>query len=412
MRALYLCLSYFFHIFANFFLKIRISKKKEDPIRYKEKLGFYKIENNHPVIWFHASSLGEVKSIVPLIFHYSKKGNVRILITTVTLSSSEYCAKIFKNNSRVIHQFAPLDTPIIVKKFLEHWKPIISIFVESELWPNLIFQSKKISKLILLNARLSKKSFSRWKLIKKFSQNMLEQFDSITAQSKEVKSLIEFFNIKNVNFYGNLKFISMDDLSNDHAFNFEKKIAHTWIAMSTHRGEEEFVIKTIKNIKEKKIISQCILIPRHIARINEITNLVATNNLTYQLKSQEPSPLENKDLYIVDSYGEAKKIFSKVSLVFLGGSIIPHGGQNPLEPAHEGCSIFHGPNVHNFTEIYDFLDSNGISKLVTSADSLASNLISGFEKPTNNTEFKETMDQYSQKILLDHINYLNSFIKE
>jgi 3-deoxy-D-manno-octulosonic-acid transferase len=412
MHALYICLSYFFHIFAKFFLKIRVAKKKEDPIRYLEKLGFYKIENNNPVIWFHASSLGEVKSIVPLIFHYSKEENVRILITTVTLSSSEYCAKIFQNSPNVIHQFSPLDTPIIVKKFLEHWKPKISIFVESELWPNLIFQCKKISKLILLNARLSKKSFSRWKLIKKFSQDMLGQFDSITAQSKEVRSLIEFFNIKNVNFYGNLKFVSIDDLRNDRNFNFQKKINYSWVAMSTHRGEEEFVIQAIKNIKEKKFISQCILIPRHVTRIKEITDLIETNNLTYQLKSQEPSPLENKDLYIVDSYGEAKKIFNKVGLVFLGGSIIAHGGQNPLEPAHEGCSIFHGPNVYNFTEIYDFLANNGISQLVTSADSLANSLIAGFEKPMNNSKFKETMEQYSQKILLDHINYLNSFIKE
>ena len=165
---------------------------------------------------------------------------------------------------------------------------------------------------------------------------MLEQFDSITAQSKEVKSLIEFFNIKNINFYGNLKFVSINDLPNDHNFNFEKKINYSWVAMSTHRCEEEFIIKAIKNIKEKKFISQCILIPRHVARIKEIVDLVKTNNLTYKLKSQELSPLENKDLYIVDSYGEAKKIFCKVGLVFLGGSIIAHGGQNPLEPAHEG----------------------------------------------------------------------------
>ena len=143
MLTFYIYASYVFHSFANIFLNIRVLKKKEHPVRYKEKLGLYEIKNNNPVIWFHASSLGEIKSVIPLISHFSKNKNFNILITTVTLSSSEYCHQIFKHVENITHQFAPLDTPIIVKKFLDHWKPQISIFVESEIWPNLILQTKK-----------------------------------------------------------------------------------------------------------------------------------------------------------------------------------------------------------------------------------------------------------------------------
>ena len=411
MLTLYIYVSYIFHFFSKFFLYIRILKKKEDPLRYKEKLGKYKIQNITSVIWFHAASLGEVKSILPIILHYSKSKDHKILITTVTLSSSQYCADIFKNYPNIIHQFAPIDTPIIVKKFLNHWKPKISIFVESEIWPNLILQSKKVSKLILLNARMSKKSFSRWRLLKKFSAKLLNQFDSILPQSKETKDFIEFFDTENIYYFGNLKFISSSELINNNLFNFERTDKHAWVAMSTHEGEENFIIETVKNLKEKNIRSQCILIPRHIKRAKEIVKIIKANNLTYQLRSQEVKPFENIDFYILDSYGEAKEIFKKIRLVFLGGSIIPHGGQNPLEPAREGCFIFHGPNVSNFKEIYAFLNKNEVSKLVTCEQSLTKELILKFENPVNNIEFQKKMKQYSQKILLDHTNYLNSFIK-
>jgi 3-deoxy-D-manno-octulosonic-acid transferase len=411
MLTFYIYVSYIFHFFANFFLNIRVLKKKEHPIRFREKLGFYNIKNNNPTIWFHASSLGEIKSIVPLISHFSKNKNSKILITTATLSSSEYCHKIFEHTENIVHQFAPLDTPIIVKKFLDHWRPNISIFTESEIWPNLILQTKKISKLILLNARLSNKSFSRWNLIKRSAQKLLEQFDSIAVQSKEVKSFIEFFGIQNVKFFGNLKFISSENISNSSNFIFEKVVENSWVAMSIHKGEETFIVETVKKIKEEQIKSQCILIPRHLNKMKELTNIIRANNLTYQLKSKEAFPLANKDFYIVDSFGEAKDVFKKINLVFLGGSMISHGGQNPLEPAREGCHLFHGPNIFNFTEVFEFLKKNGVSKLVTSEIMLAQELISKFQNSTNNDKFKAGMKEYSQKILLDHVNYLNSFIK-
>ena len=410
MLKLYISLSFFFHFFSNVFLKIRVIKGKEDPERYKEKLGCYIIKNEHKTIWFHASSLGEIKSIIPLIDYYSTKISKKILITTVTTSSAEYCKNIFNNNSQVIHQYAPIDTPQIVKKFLHHWKPDVAIFVESELWPNLIFQSKLLSKLILLNTRLSKKSFKRWAFAKTFAKKIFSQFDSISCQSQEAKMFLEHFDIYNVNYFGNLKFISHKETALSNKFIFNKSVDNTWVAMSTHEGEEEFVIQTIKNIKSKNILSQCILIPRHISRVKKITKLLNQHNFTWQLKSSKEVNESQSDIFILDTYGEAKEIFKKINIVFLGGSIIPHGGQNPLEAASEGCLIFHGPNVSNFKEIYEFLKDNKISFPIVSPEELSQELIKRFSKTFNNDDFKIIIKQKSEKILLDHINYLNSFI--
>ena len=408
MYNLYRLLTFFLHFFLRLYLKIRILKNKEDPQRYEEKLGIYKIKNFYTDLWFHAASLGEIKSITPLIFNYSK--NNKILITTSTLSSSKYCEYMFNNDRNIIHQFAPLDSPQIVKRFLQYWKPRLSIFVDSELWPNLIFESKKISKLILLNARLSDRSFKKWQLIKNFAKKIFTKFDSIIVQSKKDKSFIEFFEIHNIKFFGNLKFIDFNEEKAVNKFLFLKKIDFTWVAMSTHDGEEQFIVETIKQIKQTNNKSQCVLIPRHISRIQNIINLLEQNNLIWQLRTNQPNPLENTDIFILNTYGEAKDIFKKNKLVFLGGSIIAHGGQNPLEPAREGCTLFHGPNVSNFDEIYDFLNKNNISILTKTPEILARELIKNYENPTNNNNFASVVKQHGQKILLDHINYLNSFI--
>ena len=408
MHSIYLCLSYIFHAFAEIFLKIRVYKKKEDPNRYKEKLGIYKLKNKDNVLWFHASSLGEIKSILPLIFHYNKK-NKKILITTVTKSSAEYCRSIFKKNSNIIHQYAPLDTPIIVKKFLNHWKPYLAIFVESELWPNLLFQSTKNSKTILLNARLSKKSFEKWITIKKFARKIFNQFDVILTQSHETKFLIKKFKIEKIKYLGNLKFCENINSFNK-LKNIEKNKIHNWVAMSTHHGEERFVIDAILKIKEKKIQSQCFLIPRHIHRVNEIKSLIEKNNLTYALQSQKIKRNITSDLFIVDSYGQANQFLTKTNAVFIGGTIINHGGQNPLEAARLGCSIFNGPFTQNFTEIFEFLKKNKISKLIKNKDELADQLITCFKSSNKQSAIKRIIKRRGQKILLDHINYLNPYI--
>ena len=408
MHSIYLCLSYLFHVFAEIFLKIRVLKKKEDRIRYKEKLGIYKKKNTDSVLWFHASSLGEIKSILPLIFYYNRK-NKKILITTVTKSSAEYCKSIFKKNSNIIHQYAPLDTPIIVNKFLNYWKPSLAIFVESELWPNLLFQSAKNSKIILVNARLSKKSFKKWIMVKNFAKKIFNQFDLILTQSHETKFLIKKFQIKKIKYLGNLKFCENIQTYNVSKNNDKNKIPK-WVAMSTHNGEESFIIDTMKKIKEKKIQSQCYLIPRHIDRVSKIKSLIEEHNLTYTLHSKKIKKNKVNDFFIVDSYGQANQFLKQTNVVFIGGTIVNHGGQNPLEAARVGCRIFNGPFTQNFTEIFDFLKKNKISQLIKNKDELADQLIKCFTTSSKQVAIKRIIKKRGQKILLDHINYLNPYI--
>ncbi len=180
--------------------------------------------------------------------------------------------------------------------------------------------------------------------------------------------------------------------------------------MSTHDGEERFVIDTILKIKEKKIQSQCFLIPRHIHRVNEIKSLIEKNNLTYALQSQKIKRNITSDLFIVDSYGQANQFLTKTNAVFIGGTIINHGGQNPLEAARLGCSIFNGPFTQNFTEIFEFLKKNKISKLIKNKDELADQLITCFKSSNKQSAIKRIIKKRGQKILLDHINYLNPYI--
>jgi 3-deoxy-D-manno-octulosonic-acid transferase len=402
MHSMYLCLSYVFHVFAKIFLIIRVYKKKED------QFGIYKLKNTDRVLWFHASSLGEIKSILPLIFFYNKQ-NKKILITTVTKSSAEYCKSIFKKNSNIIHQYAPLDTPIIVKRFLNYWRPYLAIFVESELWPNLLFQSAKNSKIILLNARLSEKSFKKWIMVRKFAKKIFDQFDIILTQSHETKFLIKKFKIEKVKYLGNLKFCESIQTFNM-SKNIDKNKTSKWVAMSTHRGEESFIIDVVKKIKEKKIQSQCFLIPRHIHRVREIKSLINKNNLTYTLQSHRIRRNKNIDFFIVDSYGRANEYLKKTNAVFIGGTIVNHGGQNPLEAARVGCSIFNGPFTQNFTEIFDFLKKNKISKLTKNKDQLANQLINCFKSSNKQNTIQRIIEKKGQKILLDHINYLNPYI--
>ena len=212
MINFYRLISILIYPFLFFYLKLRVRKNKEHPIRFKEKLGVTDLKKKENLVWFHVASLGEIKSIHEIVKYYQSFQNLNILITSVTTSSSQFFNDYLKSNN-TIHQFAPLDSPIIIKKFLDHWKPKISIFIDSELWPNMNFQTSKFSKMILLNCRISKNSFKKWKIFKLSFFKILNKFDAISAQSNETKKYLEFFGLKKINNLGNLKY----------TFNIKKK---------------------------------------------------------------------------------------------------------------------------------------------------------------------------------------------
>ena len=402
--------TYLFYPFAPIYLYFRKIKKKEDSISYKEKLSRIETAREEGfLIWFHVASVGEAMSILPLIESCIEEKKIdKILLTSITLSSGNVLKKRFSQNVKVFHQFLPLDISVWTNKFLDHWKPNLSIFIDSEIWPNLISQiSKKKIPLLLINARITKKSFDRWKLIISFAKKIFEKFDLCIASNKESEGFLKILGAKNIKNYGNLKFSKIKtELNNKLDSDFLIKIENRkiWCGASTHPTEEILCAKSHLKIKEKYKNILTIIIPRHIDRIKTIYEELSKLNLKIVLSSNLSQVDAKTDVILVDSYGESLKFYNISKYVFLGKSLatslIKDSGQNPIEPARLGCKIFHGPYVSNFAEIYKYFNELGISKEVNSSNELSLSLAEEFKdnKPKN-PEITEKIETYGQNIL-------------
>ncbi len=354
---------------------IRIFLGKEDKNRFKEKYGFLAKKNyKNETIWIHGASVGEILSVIPIIRKFEEDKQIkRILITSSTTSSSDILSKLkFK---KAVHQFYPFDINFLTKHFINHWKPRLAIFVDSEIWPNMFKNlHKKNIPIILLNARITKKSFNRWKFFPNFSKNIFEKITLALPQNIESKKYLKLLGTKNIKLIGNLKFYGASQKDNIRNLNLKKKFSKRIIfcAASTHRTEEAFIGKVHKELKPeiKNLIT--IIIPRHINRKKEIIDELNKIGLNSQLHTSQKKLSKDTDIYIVDTYGETAKFYSLSKLTFLGGSLIPHGGQNPLESAREGNYILYGPHVENFKEVYKMLEKFKITTRVTSIKNMKS----------------------------------------
>ena len=384
----------------------RIYKGKEDKIRFREKFSIpSKKRSKGKLIWFHGASVGEILSIIPLIENYEKDKLInQILVTSSTLSSSKVLKKFkFK---KTVHQFYPIDHFFFTKRFLEYWKPNLAIFIDSEIWPNMFkkLEEKKIS-LILLNARITKKTFLRWQSLKNVSQKVFNKISIAYPQNLETKYFLKKLKVKKIKTIGNLKFAEQDnEIMNKLNFRFKSK--KIWVASSTHSDEEIFCGKTHIELKKKIKNLLTILIPRHIHRVQEIKSELENLRLNVTNHSSNTKNLKNIDIYIVDTFGETKQFHKVGTSVFIGGSIINRGGQNPLEAARYGARILHGPNVDNFKDVYKTLSNLKISKKITTPRELASAII--FKR---NKKLGDKIKKIGVKILKETINDLDKLIK-
>ena len=384
-------------IFSPFIIIYRIAKNKEDKFRFKEKFClFSKKKNYEKLIWFHGSSVGEIMSVLPVIQEYEKRKSVgKILITSSTMSSS----KILNNFEfkKVVHQFYPIDHLFFSNKFLNYWKPSLAIFLESEIWPSMFrtLRNKGIP-LILLNARITPKTFFRWKKLGNFSNSIFSSISIALPQNNETKNYLKKLNVKNIDLIGNLKFVENKELNRKknkkNLFSKFRKYK-IFIAASTHNSEEIFIAKAHLILKKKYKNFITVIIPRHVHRAKSIADQLKKLNLNIVNHSSNPKSLKNTDIYLVDTFGENKYFYQKAATVFLGGSIIKHGGQNPLEPARFGAKILHGPNIENFKEVYNYLEKLKISQK-----------IKGQAELTKQVTFKKNMRKVSK------INYLGKMI--
>ena len=253
---------------------LRVLFGKENIESFKEKVFSSKkkrFESEKKIIWFHGASIGEIQSIIPIVNHLIKNNSeIRILITTITLSSGEMILKEFESNQNVTHQYCPLDVPYLTTNFLKYWKPSLVVFIDSEIWPNFIFKIKKENiPLALINGRITKKTFNKWKFINNSAKKIFSKFDLCLASSNESHQHLHNLNAKNIKFFGNLKFIS--NVKNNSALNKSLKNylngRKVWCAASTHRQEELLCLEAHKIIKGTYRDIVTIIIPRHIDRI-------------------------------------------------------------------------------------------------------------------------------------------------
>ena len=396
-------------LFSPVIIIYRIFKNKEDKFRVKEKFCFPSEKRGiGKLVWFHGSSVGEIMSIIPIIKKYDKDRTInKILITSSTLSSSKILKKIkFKKTT---HQFYPIDHFFFSNKFLNHWKPNIAIFLESEIWPSM-FKSinKKKIPLILLNARITKKTYNRWFKIKKFSNSIFSLIDKAYSQNSETNYYLKKLNVKSIKSIGNLKFIENDNFETNQSdkklFSQFKKYK-TFIAASTHDTEELFAAKTHILLKKKNKNIITIIIPRHVNRVNQIISQINELGLNVISRSSNKRKLKNIDIFVVDTFGESKKFYKFATTVFLGGSIIKRGGQNPLEPARFGTKILHGPNIDNFKDVYKYLSQLKISSKVNSPQECSNSII--FRK---NMKKAKKMKYLGTTILKKTLNELDKSI--
>ena len=422
MILLYRILTTFFYPIFVLIIFYRKLIKKEDQIRYKEKIFFknfnIKRKKDSRLIWFHAASIGELKSILPIIKILNQTQNsLEFLITTTTLSSANLAKDELKKFDNMHHRFIPIDSPFLIKKFLNSWKPDTIFLVDSEIWPNLILEAKKNKiSISIINARITKKTFKRWMLIPNTAKYIFSLFDLCLSSSEETSNFLNKLNAKNIKYLGNIKFITDIDRSisnNNEEEAFEKY--KFWLAASTHDNEELFCLKTHLLLKEKIKNLITIIAPRHINRVDKVEKLCNKFNLSSQIVKKNDPIAKNKEIIIINSYGNLPRFLSLSKSVFMGKSTIESlksvGGQSPIEAAKFGCKIYHGPFVYNFKEIYEILNKIKVCYEIKNPDELAMRLSSDLkDDKNNNKEFLVLIKDLERKTLNETMNSINKFL--
>ncbi len=357
-------------------IRSRLKQGKEDPDRVGERRGLSLGTRPHgPLVWIHGASVGEVLAAAALIERL-RALNLRILLTSGTVTSAAIVAKRFPAD--IIHQYVPYDSPRYVARFLDHWQPSLALFIESDLWPNLILSSAaRRLPMVLINGRMSPRSFPRWRRVANTISALLGQFEACLAQSETDAERFSTLGARNVITTGNLK-LDVPAPPADQA-KLEKLMSMTRgrpviVAASTHPGEEEILIETHRTLAGFFPGLLTVIVPRHPDRGNAVAAIVAGAGLRFKQRSREELPAASTDIYIADTLGELGLFYRLAGIVFMGGSLVEHGGQNPIEAVKLGAAIVHGPHVFNFSEVFAALDEAGGARRADSQETLVKQL--------------------------------------
>jgi 3-deoxy-D-manno-octulosonic-acid transferase len=352
---------------AGMLLSHRLRRGKEDPRRLAERRGESTVARPAgPLVWVHGASVGEVAAIIPLVERIASK-DFKVLVTSGTVGSAKLCEQ--RLPAGVIHQFVPWDTPRFIARFLDHWKPNLALFTESDLWPNTIVMShaRRIP-LILVNGRLSERSFNRWRYAPATIGALLGRFDLCLAQSPAYATRYRDLGAPRIATTGNLKLdVPEPPADRDSLQALQSAIGGrtTIAAASTHAGEEIALIDAHRKLQHSFPQLLTMIAPRHPDRGLGIAEIASAAGLSASRRSQGRLPDGETDIYVVDTLGELGLVYRLAPIVFVGGSLASHGGQNPVEPIKLGAAVLHGPHVWNFAEIYAALDAAHGAEQVT-----------------------------------------------
>lgn len=354
----------------------RLAAGKEDRARFAERRGVAsRARPQGPLVWVHAASIGEAVSMLALIDALvAERPSVSVLVTTGTVTSARLLAARLPEE-RAWHQYVPVDRPAYVRRFLDHWQPDLALWVESELWPNIILESKARGvPLVLVNGRMSQRSFDGWQRWPGIIRPVLGAFDLCLGQDVVQAERLRQLGAERTLCVGNLKAaaaplpVSAGELARLAA---EAAGRPLWLAASTHAGEEEAAAAVHQALKQRWPDLLTLLVPRHPARAGAVAAMLQAQGLAVARRSLAEPIEPATDIYLGDTLGELGLFYRLAGIAFVGGSLVPTGGHNPLEAALLGCAVLHGPDMSNCAAIARDLDASGAALTVRDAEELA-----------------------------------------
>lgn len=362
--------------FTPMLLRRRARDGKEDLERAGERRGVGAFARpTGPLVWVHGASVGEVLAAAGLI-EGLRALKLRVLLTSGTVTSAEIVAKRFPSD--IIHQYLPFDSPRYVMRFLDHWQPSLALFVESDLWPNLIMAGKtRRLPMVLVNGRMSPRSFPRWRRLPETIGALLSSFEMCLAQSQADAERFAALGGRNVIVTGNLKLDVPAPPAGEGkllALTVATRGRPLIIAASTHPGEEEIVLEAHQALLNFFPTLLTVIVPRHAARGESIAAAMSASGARVALRSRDEFPVEATEIYVADTMGEMGLFFRLSPVVLMGGSFVEHGGQNPIEAIKLGAAVVHGPHTFNFSDVYEALDRSGGARMAGDMDTLVRQL--------------------------------------
>jgi 3-deoxy-D-manno-octulosonic-acid transferase len=368
---------------APFLLDRRTARGKEDPARRGERFGH--ADRPRPdgrLVWVHAASVGETVSALPLVARLVATG-VGVLVTSGTVTSAALAAE--RLPAGAIHQYVPLDLSPFVRRFLDHWRPDLAVFVESEIWPVTVAElAERDIPQILVNARLSERSARRWGRVPGIARALFGRISVALAQSPADAERLAAIGVGDVRTFGNLKWdgapLAVDGA--EHA-RLSALIGDrpAWIAASTHPGEDELAAEVHARAVVDLPGLLTVIAPRHPVRGPEIRDMLVGRGLAVALRSAGEDPSAATDVLLADTLGEMGLVYRLAPVAFVGGTVTPKGGHNPIEPARLGTAILHGPSIHNAAEVYRALDEADAAVAIDGADDLARAVVDAHRDP-------------------------------